>query len=253
MIIDVHGHLGHWSFPVEEMSSEKLIAQMDHYGIDYTIVSSALAVRYDITRGNRKLYQELKRFPRIKGYVTVNLNYPKESIDELHTYFGQHQEEPLFVGVKIHPMMNHHRFDTKEGMKIAEAIAFYDVPILIHTYGSEIESPLQVVKVLEKYNTLKIILAHSGGFDWTLATSIASVSDSLFAEICSSCTSSDKLNALIEAFGSQRVLFGSDTTLFHPSFSIGMVEDAHLEPNVYRQIMGENAKRLFTISTDDTH
>jgi predicted TIM-barrel fold metal-dependent hydrolase len=231
------------------MSGQKLIHQMDQYGIDYTIVSSAFAVRYDMKEGNAQLYQELKRFPRIKGYVTVNLNYPKESIEELHTYFGKQREENLFVGVKIHPMMTHHRFDTPEGLKIAEVIASYDVPILIHTYGSEIESPLQVVKVLERYQNLKIILAHSGGFDWNLATSIASVSNTLFAEICSSCTSSDKLKDLIEAFGPNRVIFGTDTTLFHPSYSLGMVEDAQLETEVYRQVMGENARRLCNIPT----
>ncbi|NCB03660.1 MAG: hypothetical protein EOM67_16130 [Spirochaetia bacterium] len=173
MVIDAHGHLGHWSFPVESLSSEGLIKQMDQYNIDYTIVSSSLAVRYDIKGGNEELHTELKKHPRLKGYVTVNLHYPKESIYELYKYLDMSHSERLFIGVKIHPMMNNLRFDSSSGMLIAKAINDLDVPVLIHTYGSEIESPKQVVEVMKHFEHLKIILAHSGGFDWQLAVLIS--------------------------------------------------------------------------------
>ena len=247
MVIDAHGHLGHWSFPVHSLTTNELITQMDQYGIDCTIVSSSLAVRYDITTGNAQLYEELQQYPRIKGYVTVNLNYPKESIAELNRYFDNRHNNTLFVGVKIHPMMNQRRFDSITGLLIAEAIAAFDVPILIHTYGSDMESPHQIVEVIKRFPNLKIILAHSGGFDWHLAQHIAHMSDTVYAELCSSCTSSDKVHDLITSFGPHRVLFGTDTTLFHPSFALGMVKEAQLKEEVSALIMGENAKKIFRL------
>jgi uncharacterized protein len=246
MIIDVHGHLGHWSFPLAQMSAEELIQQMDAFGIDQTFVSSSLAVRYDFVEGNALLASTLPRTPRIKGYVTVNLNYPRESIQEIHRYLDpEAQGRGVFVGIKIHPMMNRQRFDTRSGLLIAQAAADCDAPILIHTYGSELETPKQVLAAVERHPDLKIILAHSGGFDWQLAMDIADASEHLYAEISSSCSSPDKILQLLEAFGQQRVVFGTDTTLFHPAYSLGMVEDANLPPAVRHDIMGLNAARLF--------
>ncbi len=244
MIIDVHGHLGHWSFPLKQMTAQELLQQMDNYGIDLTIVSSSLAVRYDFMEGNALLAASLPQTPRIKGYVTVNLNYPQESVREIHRYLD-FTERNVFVGIKIHPMMNRQRFDTKAGLLIAQAAALCNAPILIHTYGSEIETPRQVLAAVERFPSLKIILAHSGGFDWQLAMEIADASEHLYAEISSSCSTPDKLLQLVDAFGQQRVLFGTDSTLFHPAYSLGMVDDAKLPPSILKNIMGMNAQRLF--------
>ena len=253
MIIDVHGHLGHWSFPLAQMSAEELVQQMDAFGIDQTFVSSSLAVRYDFMEGNSFLADTLPSTPRIKGYVTVNLNYPQESIHEIHRYLDPGKSErKLFVGIKIHPMMNRQRFDTRSGLLIAQAAADCDAPILIHTYGSELETPRQVLAAVERFPSLKIILAHSGGFDWQLAMDLACASEHLYAEISSSCSSPDKILQLLEAFGQLRVLFGTDTTLFHPAYSLGMVEDAKLSPAVYYDIMGFNAVRLFNLKAEAT-
>lgn len=243
MIIDVHGHVGHWSFPVTEMSSQDLVSQMDRYGIDITFVSSSLAVRYDFKAGNAQLAKDLKKHPRLKGYVTVNLNYPDESIHEITHYMGSN-----FMGVKIHPMLSRRRLDSLAGLKIAEAIARMDVPILIHTYGSELETPKQVLEVVKHFPQIKIILAHTGGFDWHLGMDIAGASDTIYAELCSSCTSADKVLQLIKAFGKERVLFGTDTTLFHPGYALGMVADAHLDAQTLRFVMGINVQKIFQLS-----
>lgn len=251
MIIDVHGHLGHWSFPLAQLSAEELIQQMDVFGVDQTFVSSSLAVRYDFLEGNAFLADTLPRTPRIKGYVTVNLNYPQESVREIHRYLDPGKDRHnIFVGIKIHPMMNRQRFDTKSGLLIAQAAVECNAPILIHTYGSDLETPRQVLAAVERFPKLKVILAHSGGYDWQLAVDIAGASEYLYAEISSSCSSPDKVLQLLEAFGQKRVLFGTDTTLFHPAYSLGMIADSNLPPAVHEDIMGMNAARVFGITAE---
>lgn len=249
MVIDVHAHLGHWYFPISEMTPSDLLLQMDRFGIDCTVVSSSLALRYDFIRGNRELAESLDFTTRILAYVTVNLHYPQESIDQIRSYkdFRDGMGLRRFIGVKIHPMIHNKRFDSKAGLLVAEAAFSADMPILIHTYGSERETPRQVLPVLREFPDLKIILAHAGGLDWHLAADIAGAGTNVFAEISSSCSSPDKVLQLTEAFGSHRVLFGTDTSLFHPGYALGMVHDTPLS-NVDRDlIMGGNALQLFPI------
>lgn len=249
MVVDVHGHLGHWSFPTIDLTRDDLIRQMDRWGIDITVVSSSMAVRYDFIEGNRLLDYELSTTDRVFGYVTVNLQYPKESVGQIKYYGNKKNTDGMahFIGVKIHPMIQNKRFDSNAGLTIAEGALEADLPILIHTYGSERETPKQVLPVLHEFPELKVILAHAGGFDWHLAMDLADSGPNVYAEICSSCTSSDKLIQLIEAFGARRVLFGTDTTLFHPGYVLGMVHEAQLDENVLQLLMGCNAIELFDL------
>jgi predicted TIM-barrel fold metal-dependent hydrolase len=249
MVIDVHAHLGHWYFPISEMTPSDLLRQMDRFGIDCTLVSSSLALRYDFVRGNRELAESLVSTSRILAYVTVNLHYPHESIDQIHAYKDYRDSMGMrrFVGVKIHPMIHNKRFDTKAGLLVAEAALQADLPILIHTYGSERETPRQILPVLREFPDLKIILAHAGGLDWHLAADIADSGPHVYAEISSSCSSPDKVLQLLDAFGSDRVLFGTDTTLFHPGYALGMVQDTPLSEAQRVQVLGGNALQLFSI------
>jgi len=249
MTVDVHAHLGHWSFPIADLSASDLVSQMDRWKIDKTIISSSRAVRYDFITGNKELAMVLHAEERLFGYITVNLHYPEESLAQIRTYGTDNPEGRArrFVGVKIHPMIQQKRFDTNAGFRIAEAAFMADLPILIHTFGSERETPLQVLPVLRRFPNLKIILAHAGGFDWYLANEIANAGSHVYAEICSSCTTGDKLLQLIGNFGDDRVLFGTDTTLFHPGYALGMVEEAIPDASSRSRLMGDNAQELFRL------
>lgn len=247
MVIDVHGHLGRWSFPMDDPGPEDLTAMMDRLGIDRCILSSSRALRYDLEGGNRELSGSLRSGGRLFGYITANLHYPEESIAGIGALEGERKDtgQARFVGVKIHPMIQNRRFDTPAGFRVARRAHESGLPILIHTFGSPMETPRQVLPVLREIPDLRIILAHAGGFDWHLAADMAAAGENLYAEICSSCTSPDKLLQLIEAFGDRRVLFGTDATLFHPGYALGMVRDADLPEGSLSRLMGENALDLF--------
>lgn len=241
MIVDIHGHLGRWYFPTDDVTAEEAEKTLQHNGVDLLIVSSSYALRYDFIEGNRRLAEAIHDHHRLKGYIALNPNYPKESIAEIAKY----SDNPDFVGVKIHPEISKHRLDTVEGLEISRAIASSGLPLLIHTFGSEEETPFQVLKPLEKNPDMKIILAHSGGFDWYLAQNISEASQNLYSEICCSCTCPQKIEQLIGSFGENRVLFGSDFTLFDEAYSLGMAKDADLTSEQRRKLMGANAVKLF--------
>ncbi len=99
-IIDTHGHLGLWPFPQVDVSPEQMVAGLKRSEIAQIIISSGLAIVYDFREGNRRLADEIEPHPELFGYVTLNMNYPKEGEGELDLYL----ERSKFVGAEIHPM-----------------------------------------------------------------------------------------------------------------------------------------------------
>lgn len=249
MIVDVHAHLGKWPYPIAPVSAEDEVAAMRRYGIDYALVSSSLAIYYDFVEGNRELAGAIRDHPELLGYVTVNLNYPAESLTEIDRYIVPGSR---FVGIKVHQESNQHAFNTPEGMQIARAAEAHRVPILIHTFGSAVESPWNVVPAALAHPTVPMILGHMGGPAWWEGCRAAREAGNLYLEICSTYTDPAKVRAGFAAAGPERVLFGTDQALFDPAHMLGAVADADLSVDETIQLMGGNACRLFNLPHKET-
>lgn len=246
MIIDSHVHLGKWYFPIAQPTAADFVATMQRHHIDISIISSSLAIVYDFREGNAELAEAIREFPQLLGYVVVNFNYPEESIAEMAHYLGEGGNRQ-FVGVKVHPLLAKQRYDTPQGQRLTRALAEYGLPVLVHTFGSALESPWNVVPAAKANPDLPIILAHMGGDAWWEGVRAAQESPNLYLEICSTWTDPEKIRAAIDAVGVERVLFGSDATLFDVAHMLGAVEDAGLSDEEIALIMGENARRLFKL------
>ncbi len=247
MIIDAHAHLGKWYFPTWQPSAAAIAARAARLGIDVTLLSSSLAIIYDAPEGNRELAEAIRPYPQLLGYVSVNLNYMDEALDELERYLGSSSRNPQFVGVKVHPLLCKHRYDTPEGLALTRSVAAYGVPILIHTFDSALESPWNVLAAATAVPSVPIILGHMGGETWWEGIRVAQEAPNVYLEICSTWTDPEKVRAGIEAVGPERVLFGTDATFFDASHMLGAIEDAGLSPAERTLVMCENARRLFKI------
>ena len=176
-------------------------------GISRIVFSSSLGIVYDFREGNAVLAEALREEPNYYGYVAVNLNYPEESLAEIDKYFEAGKAGGKFVGIKVHPMLAGRSFDCEEGFLIAEAASRYGVPILVHTFGSAIESPRNLLRAAERYPGAAFILGHMGGWAWEEGIAVAKARPNAWLEICSTCTDPRKVRAAIDAVGADRVLF----------------------------------------------
>ncbi|GAB1481556.1 hypothetical protein MASR2M78_03710 [Treponema sp.] len=55
MVVDVHNHLGLWSFPSQDVDSSWLLDRMKALGIDRSVISSSKALYYDFHEGNEDI------------------------------------------------------------------------------------------------------------------------------------------------------------------------------------------------------
>jgi hypothetical protein len=250
MIIDAHTHYGPWYFPVENLDWEGFKRRLSGVGIEGAIISSSSAIVYDFREGNAELARLLIGESHYWGYVTVNFNYPEESLEELDRYL-QDPQSSRFVGIKVHPLLAAKSFDCPEGERIVEHSIRYQAPFLIHTFNSPLESPRNVLRLSKAYPQALFILGHMGGYEWEVGIEVAKERPNVYLEVCSTCTDPRKLRQAVEAIGPQRVLFGTDATLFEPSYMRKALEDAGLSRQEMRWVTGESARNLFRLERWD--
>jgi hypothetical protein len=241
-LIDVHGHYGKWPFPIRERDADGLLRLMDEAGIEVCLLSSALAIVYDMREGNRRLAEAIAGRARLRGYVTVNANYLGESCEELDRYLDMEG----FVGVKIHPSYQGRSAASAENLGLMEQVAKRGRPLLIHTMGEG--AVRETFEVARRFPELSMVLGHGGGDAWELAAREASGVGNVYLEFCASHCEYGKVAEGVRLAGAEKVMFGSDLDLISPHFVKGMYEAAGLSAEARALVYRANAMRLFNLS-----
>jgi len=254
MIIDVHGHLGWWFFPIAQESADNLIEVMDRYGIDVAIVSSIQAIMGDIRGANDQIRRWIEPYAgRLYGYVVPNPNYQDLAVSELE-HFAAH---PQFVGAKIHPAWHGVPVDDPHYTPIFEKCEELSLPVLAHSYDPELQrlSPSAPERLLEvaRRHKVPIIMAHMGGNSRRGIAACASGPSHLCLEISAGRENATqqyvwdnlRIRRAIDALGIERVMLGTDMPLLEPAICLGSVADAELTESEKHALCCENAKRIF--------
>ena len=202
---------------------------------------------------NEWLYQSIRDYPNIYGFVTVN---PKaqDSCEIVAEYINKG-----FVGVKIHPAIFQIRVDHPSLDEFYSTVEKLKVPILFHTgvHGWRINEyrPILLDNVVCKYHGLKIIMEHSHlplFFDETLAVLVNNSriwnNFPIYAGITSHFSPKDKERLLLirNTIGADRIIYGLD----YPFNDIDILKkDIEFINDIFDQeesdlMLGKNLERI---------
>ena len=151
-------------------------------------------------------------------------------------------------GVKLHPDIQKFNIDDKAAYKIYEACEGV-FPILIHTGDHRYlhSDPRRVPQVLRDFPKLKLICAHFGGWSqWNEAEKHLAGLEGVWVDTSSSmyAFSAGRAKELINAFGEDRVIFGSDYPMWAPGDEIKNIERLGLPERVKSKIYYKNLSDL---------
>jgi len=236
-IIDIHGHVGNWPFPIPPSSAEGLVNILRRAGIERLIISSALGVVYSFKEGNLVAAEAVERHPQLLAYVVVNANYPEESCQEM----DRHLDTDKFVGVKIHTDYQGRASDSPENLRLLEEVAKRGRPVLLH--GSSLA---ESVRAVERFPELPIILAHGGG-PMPEAAEAAARLPNLYLEFAASTQPYGRVRSAVEIATPEKILFGSDVDLISPDFVLGAYQEAGLTEEQLEKVCWTNAVKLFNL------
>lgn len=154
-------------------------------------------------------------------------------------------------GVKLHPDIQKVMIDDPRMHKMYE-LCEGRLPMLIHTgdYRYDYSNTNRLIPILEKYPNLTVIGAHFGGWSlWAEATEKLTGYKNLLVDCSSSlyAITPQKAKELIMAYGTHRVLFGTDYPLWTPEAELERFMQIELTEEQREDILYNNAARLFRI------
>lgn len=223
-----------------------LLKEADIAGIEHCIVQSVATTPKQVSSINNFIAGTVKegnnRFTGL-GTLHPDSEDAKADVEELIS-LG-------LKGVKLHPDIQKFKIDDYRMLKIYE-LCEGRLPILIHTgdHRYDFSNPNRMMPILDIYKNLTVIGAHFGGWSiWKEATEKLSKYKNFYVDCSSSLyamTPEDAKN-LIFAYGTERVLFGTDYPMWKPEEEIEKFLQIKLSKQEREDILYNNAARLFGI------
>lgn len=257
--IDVHAHYGVYtgSGLVHRFMSAPapaVVARARASGIGHTIASPLLGLlprgQADAAAGNAAAFREIPAQPGLLQYVIVNPLQP-ETYNQARTML----RSPWCVGIKIHP--EEHCYHISEYGE--QLFAFFDEvnsPVMTHS-GCPNSMPADFVPFADRYPKVRLLLAHLGNGTGDLPEhrpdrQVRAIQAAKHGNLWVDTSSSNSiLPGLIEwavaEVGAERLLFGSDTPLYHVAMQRTRIDVAEIADSDKRLILRENALRFFRL------
>lgn len=215
-------------------------------GIDHYIVQSVATKPEQVSSINHFIAEAVKASGgKMTGLGTLHPDSAdiKGDIDELISLGLR--------GVKLHPDIQGFKLDDYRCLKIYD-LCEGKLPILFHTGDKryDMSNPNRMVPILDIYKNLTAIGAHFGGYSvWEDSEKMLPGYPNIFVDCSSSffAMTDDKIREMIDAFGEDRVLFGTDYPMWDPKKEVDRLLSLGLSDSVYEKIFHLNAERIFGI------
>ncbi len=278
MIIDFHTHtfppsiaagalskmsgMSH-TVPFSDGTSEGLIASMKEAGIDLSVLLPVATNPLKVSAINDRADPEIRQ-----GLLSFACIHPdmEDAVGEI-----KRVAERGFRGIKLHPVYQNVDLDDLRYLRILHAAGEREMIVVTHT-GLDIGfpgvvrcSPLQARRALLQVPGVTMVLAHMGGWkNWDevvdrlgdtsafldTAFSLGAVTpvsaDAYTAEEAQMLTN-EHFCALVRAFGSHRVLFGTDSPWSRQRTEVEAIRALPLTEEEKQNILCHNAKRLLKL------
>jgi len=260
MFIDVHTHAfhpkiahkvvaqleNHYSIaPVGTGMLDDLLERVARAGLDRAVVLTAATDPSQVVPANNWAIQIKRDCPNCIPFGTVHTGF-----DRMEDEFDRLEKEGI-RGLKFHPDFQGFRMDDPALFDVL-AMAADRFVCLFHVGDTlppdENPSCPRKLSVLSRtFPNTPMIAAHMGGYrHWDYALEHLA-GTGVFVDSSSSMEflGDDQLKALVDGFGTERILFGSDYPLYDPGEERAQLETRlHLNKDELRRILGGNAVAL---------
>lgn len=118
-----------------------------------------------------------------------------------------------------------------------------NLPLWIHTFNPLTLNDIgEIITLAAKYHTVKVILGHAGGSNWTSLIDLIRDHPNILVDTSASFTVFS-IRYLAETFP-ERTLFSSDLPYGDPELGIRTVNHAVKDPHIRRRVLGLNTQEL---------
>ena len=228
-----------------------LEAQAKQTGVNGFLLFSVATNGHQVTKVNDTIAR-LAEQSRKNGFETVG-------------FAGMHQDFPDFAGeierviglglrgVKIHPDIQRLDIDSPKMFELCEIIEGR-IPLYLHMGDNRPQyrysEPRKLSRLLERYPRLEVVAAHLGGYmAWDEAVSELAGRPNVWYDTSSAlwAMTPERAVELIHAYGSDRVMFGTDYPVKNLDDELSRFMRLELSEQEREDILYNNAKRFLKL------
>jgi hypothetical protein len=170
---------------------------------------------------------------RLIAFTSCDFN---DDISEIEKKLDSHVSQGA-KGLKLHPIIQKVSLGDQKTYDVVEAFSKHNLPILFHS---------GVKKLIGTFDNVNFIIGHAGGIGVDQVISTISGYDNAYVD--TSFQSPEKIEELIGAFGSSRVLFASDWPYGDRKVSINIMKEAcQGDIDIMKDIFSKNARYLMEL------
>jgi predicted TIM-barrel fold metal-dependent hydrolase len=212
-------------------------------GVSHFVVQSVATIPAQVSSINQFIAEQINQNPgTLTGLGTL---HPHSS--DIDSDFNEILRLGL-KGIKLHPDFQKFNIDDPAALAIykrAENI----LPILIHSgdFRYEYSHPYRLKKMMKMFPKLTMIAAHFGGWsEWEEAAECLAGTN-VYVDTSSSLyeISPEKAFEMIQLFGADHVLFGTDFPMWNYAEEIKRFNQIDMDESTRSKILCENAIKVF--------
>lgn len=171
-----------------------------------------MSMEFTISDVHKNLYKMKQRYPG-KFYAFADIdtrNVPAVSVEAICKAI----DEYFLDGIKVHPNNTGVALDSEYNQAIFTFAQEHNVPVAIHSYPDSADDPgaaMRIVKVLEQYPKLTVIISHMGAYQWEQLLPTRAYLDisAILPDYVRTC-GIRKTSEIMRKFGADRLIFASD-------------------------------------------
>ncbi len=233
-------------FKTQLYTVDDLLSEMKRCGISYSLVVNTIARDYDPIFGNEILLDEIKNakqlFPCFVLMPDITGEFP-----DVELYLNQYNVR----AVKLYPKLHRYFFDEFTCGKIFRMLELSEIPLFIEA-GRGFDQKFNQVsleeidKVCEMHPNFNIVLQGARWEEMRKVFTLMKKHKNLYIEF-SSFQINRGIEFLVENFGAERILFGSEFPLKSVGSARAFLDYSDLSDAEKAKIAGLNLMRLLRV------
>jgi uncharacterized protein len=241
-IFDTHTHVGRGLHHGRRYSADQLLAAMDEFGVDRSLVIPFPVVE-DTRAAHDEIGRAVKTHPaRLVGAACV---YPYVGRDKYRDEVKRCVEELGFRALKLQPQFQPLDPLLEVGDFVYETAVEFDLPLIIHT-GSGVPYALPSLYVIpaRRFPEAKIVLAHCGGGGLFFAEAVVAALSCANIWLELSTLLPHQILQVLKHVPASRLMVGSDLPE-NLAMELGKILTLEVAGEIKQDILWHAPRRLF--------
>jgi predicted TIM-barrel fold metal-dependent hydrolase len=231
MITDADTVFGFWPGRRVDISLERLLGLMAHYGIDRACVCSARGVCYDYEEGNAETVEVTQRHSNLIPVMTIDPRRHLGCVEEIRRRVNEG-----FRLFRLYPDYQGWSLNSPSARRVIDLLQDAGAILML---GGSADLTIPIVR------DLRIPVILTGAHFYQLADVLAYSNELPHVHLTTRfLIGPGAVKTFVSNVGHERLLFGSHAPLAYLASALRMIESTILTPEQRAAIMGGNLERL---------